>query len=73
MSSLDTELEWIFNLVRKVAEDEQKDNYLLHLGNLTGHLKLYKMSKLKFDSAIRMLPKFTGSPTHDLNLFQKKM
>jgi len=72
MSIIDTELEWFFKLSRRVAVVEQRDNYLLHLQHLTGQLELYKMNKLSFDNAIRMLPEFAGLPSQDLNLFEKK-
>lgn len=31
MSAVDLELEWFFNLSRRVSEGVQRDNYLLHL------------------------------------------
>jgi len=71
MSVLDTELEWFFNLALRVTEGEQRVSYLSHLSNLTGQLELYKMSKLSFDNAIRILPEFAGLPNQDLNLFEK--
>jgi len=45
---------------------------IIHLGVLTEQIELIKMSKLSFDSEIRMLPEFTGLPSQDLNLFEKK-
>lgn len=69
---IDTELEWFFNLASLISEGEQRQNYLQHLRNLTGNLELFKMSKLSFDNAIRMLPEFAGLPTQELNLFEKK-
>lgn len=72
MSILDTELEWFFNLGYRVTVGEQRNSYLSHLSNLTGQIEIYKMSKLSFDNAIRMLPEFAGLPNQDLNLFEKK-
>ncbi|KAE9521972.1 hypothetical protein AGLY_017631, partial [Aphis glycines] len=69
---IDTELEWFFNLASRVEAGEQRNNYLAHLGVLTEQIELIKMSKLSFDSAIRMLPEFAGLPSQDLNLFEKK-
>jgi len=73
MSTIDLELEWFFNLSRRVSEGVQRDNYLLHLQNLVGQLELNKMNKLNFDNAIQILPEFAGLPNQDLNLFEKKM
>lgn len=71
-SIIDTELEWFFNLSRRVFEGEQRVNYLTHLNTLIGEIELLKMSKLNFDNAIRMLPEFAGLPSQDLNLFERK-
>jgi len=73
ISIIDTELEWFFNLASLISEGEQRQNYLQHLRNLTGNVELFKMSKLSFDNALRMLPEFAGLPTQELNLFEKKM
>jgi len=72
MSVLDIELEWFFNLAHRVSKGEQRDNYLSYLGVLTGQIELYKISKLSFDNAIRMLPQFAGLSSQDLNLVEKK-
>jgi len=72
MSEIHTELEWFFNLADRVTAGEQRDNYLGRLGVLTEQIELIKMSKLSFDSVIRMLPEFAGLPSQDLNLFEKK-
>lgn len=72
MSEIDKELEWFFNLASRVEAGEQRNNYLAHLGVLTEQIELINMSKLSFDSAIRMLPEFAGLPSQDLNLFEKK-
>jgi len=40
MSILDKESEWFFNLSDRVTQGEQWDNYLSHLGVLTGQIEL---------------------------------